>query len=155
MGKKKPKNKFDDTQSEVSSVNGSHSTYQSIAGGSKLETSDDEYDDDMRFKEAVDGIGNKNSKVSLPALKLVKGQMQKEYMITLLSDYYQTLSTEIYRALKKAKVLFSTFNFKNHNCKNRATSRPNYSKRWPYSSCRLKLMMRMLFMAMFNASCSI
>ena len=58
----------------------------------------------MRFKEAVDGISAKNSKVSQPSLKHVKSQMQKEYMITLLSDYYQTLSTEIYRALKKAKV---------------------------------------------------
>ena len=66
--------------------------------------SEDEFDDDMRFKEAVDEISAKNSKVSQPALKHVKSQMQKEYMITLLSDYYQTLSTEIYRALKKAKV---------------------------------------------------
>ena len=66
--------------------------------------SEDEYDEDMRFKESVDGISAKNSKTSLPALKFVKSQMQKEYMITLLSDYYQTLSTEIYRALKKAKV---------------------------------------------------
>jgi len=111
MGKKKQK-KFDDTQSEISSVNGSTSTYHSIAGGSKLETSEDEYDDDMRFKEAVDGIGNKNSKVSLPSLKLVKSQMQKEYMITLLSDYNQTLSTEIYRALKKAKGDFQSELFK-------------------------------------------
>ena len=127
MGKKKQK-KFDDTQSEISSINGSGSTYQSVAGSKegflkklgdqkkinvfqsfcyktlpKFE-SEDEYDEDMRFKESVDGISAKNSKTSLPALKFVKSQMQKEYMITLLSDYYQTLSTEIYRALKKAKV---------------------------------------------------
>ena len=101
MGKKKQK-KFDDTQSEISSINGSGSTYQSVAG-SKFD-SDDEYDEDMRFKESVDGISAKNSKTSLPALKFVKSQMQKEYMITLLSDYFQTLSTEIYRALKKAKA---------------------------------------------------
>ena len=127
MGKKKQK-KFDDTQSEISSINGSGSTYQSVAGSKerflqnfgdflkinvfqsfcyktlpKFE-SEDEYDEDMRFKESVDGISAKNSKTSLPALKFVKSQMQKEYMITLLSDYNQTLSTEIYRALKKAKV---------------------------------------------------
>ena len=125
MGKKKQK-KFDDTQSEISSINGSGSTYQSVAGSKerflnlaiqKIDVfqssfyktlpkfeSEDEYDEDMRFKESVDGISAKNSKTSLPALKFVKSQMQKEYMITLLSDYYQTLSTEIYRALKKAKV---------------------------------------------------
>ena len=154
MGKKKQK-KFDDTQSEISSVNGSTSTYHSIAGGSKLETSEDEYDDDMRFKEAVDGIGNKNSKVSLPSLKLVKSQMQKEYMITLLSDYNQTLSTEIYRALKKAKVLLPSVFDNTLTFKYRATSNPNYSKQWPSCSCRLMLMMRTPFMAMFNMNCSI
>jgi len=109
MGKKKQK-KFDDTQSEISSINGSGSTYQSVAG-SKFD-SDDEYDEDMRFKESVDGISAKNSKTSLPALKFVKSQMQKEYMITLLSDYFQTLSTEIYRALKKAKGEFQSDLFK-------------------------------------------
>lgn len=110
MGKKKQK-KFDDTQSEISSINGSTSTYQSTAGGKQFD-SEEELDDDMRFKEAVDGISAKNSKVSQPSLKHVKSQMQKEYMITLLSDYYQTLSTEIYRALKKAKGEFQSDLFK-------------------------------------------
>ena len=36
MGKKKQK-KFDDTQSEISSINGSTSTYQSTAGGKEGE----------------------------------------------------------------------------------------------------------------------
>ena len=44
MGKKKQK-KFDDTQSEISSINGSTSTYQSTAGGKEkgLEFFDLEY----------------------------------------------------------------------------------------------------------------
>ena len=61
-------------------------------------------DEDMKFKECVEFISNKNKKRSEPGLNYVKNQMQKQFMITLLTDYKETLSTELYKALKKSKV---------------------------------------------------
>ena len=61
-------------------------------------------DEDMKFKEMAEDISNKNAKKSLPGLKFVKARMQKEFMISFLTDYKETLSTELYRALRKSKV---------------------------------------------------
>jgi len=58
----------------------------------------------MKFKEMAEDISNKNTKKSLPGLKFVKARMQKEFMISFLTDYKETLSTELYRALRKSKV---------------------------------------------------
>ena len=68
-------------------------------------------DEDMKFKEMAEDISNKNAKKSLPGLKFVKARMQKEFMISFLTDYKETLSTELYRALRKSKVesLFQFF----------------------------------------------
>ena len=55
----------------------------------------------MKFKEMAEDISNKNAKKSLPGLKFVKARMQKEFMISFLTDYKETLSTELYRALRK------------------------------------------------------
>ena len=52
----------------------------------------------------AEDISNKNAKKSLPGLKFVKARMQKEFMISFLTDYKETLSTELYRALRKSKV---------------------------------------------------
>ena len=52
----------------------------------------------------AEDISNKNTKKSLPGLKFVKARMQKEFMISFLTDYKETLSTELYRALRKSKV---------------------------------------------------
>lgn len=60
----------------------------------------------MKFKEMAEDISNKNAKKSLPGLKFVKARMQKEFMISFLTDYKETLSTELYRALRKSKVRY-------------------------------------------------
>jgi len=69
-------------------------------------------DEDMKFKEMAEDISNKNAKKSLPGLKFVKARMQKEFMISFLTDYKETLSTELYRALRKSKGEFQSDIFK-------------------------------------------
>ena len=89
-------------------------------------------DEDMKFKEMAEDISNKNAKKSLPGLKFVKARMQKEFMISFLTDYKETLSTELYRALRKSKVHPESpdgpvnFNFF------RANFKVTYSNRWPF-----------------------
>lgn len=112
MGKKKNKNQSFDTQSEVSSLGGSLNSKSTFKTNLSVEDEEDFFDEDMKFKEMVEDISNKNSKKSLPGLKFVKTQMQKQFMITLLTDYKETLSTELYRALRKSKGEFQTDIFK-------------------------------------------
>lgn len=63
-------------------------------------------DDESKFKMFIDDVGNKNSKKSAPAIKFIKSKMQGHPMTSLLSGQKETLSTELYRALRKAKVRF-------------------------------------------------
>ena len=63
-------------------------------------------DEESQFKAFMEDIGNKNSKTSGPALKFIKSKMQAGPMTTFLSNQKMTLSTYLYRALKKAKVNF-------------------------------------------------
>ena len=52
----------------------------------------------------MDDIQNKNSKKSKPAVDFIKSKMQEHPMTSFLSNQKLTLSTELYRALRKAKV---------------------------------------------------
>lgn len=108
MGKKKGKIVCD-TQSEVSSLGGSLSTCKT---NGLSDDESDSFDPDMKFKECVEFISNKNKKRSEPGLKYVKNQIQKQIMITLLTDYKETLSTELYKALRKSKGEFQLDLFK-------------------------------------------
>jgi len=113
MGKKKTKNQSFDTQSEVSSLGGSINSKSTFKTNlSDCEDEPDFYDEDMKFKEMAEDISNKNAKKSLPGLKFVKARMQKEFMISFLTDYKETLSTELYRALRKSKGEFQSDIFK-------------------------------------------
>ena len=74
----------------------------STAASERSESDHVEYiDDDSKFKMMVDEIGNKNSKTSVPALKFVFTKMQQMPMTSLLASQKLTLSTELYRALRK------------------------------------------------------
>ena len=78
----------------------------STAASERSESDHVEYiDDDSKFKMMIDGIGNKNSKTSVPALKFVFTKMQQMPMTTLLSSQKLTLSTELYRALRKVRKI--------------------------------------------------
>lgn len=82
----------------------------STAASERSESDHVEYiDDDSKFKIMIDEIGNKNSKTSVPALKFVFTKMQQMPMTSLLASQKLTLSTELYRALRKV---------------------------WPHSSCK-------------------
>lgn len=85
----------------------------------------------MKFKEMAEDISNKNAKKSLPGLKFVKARMQKEFMISFLTDYKETLSTELYRALRKSKV-YLEFPDTPANHIFRANFKVTYSNRWPF-----------------------
>lgn len=103
MGKKNRRNKnaatSGDDMSEVSSM-----MSFSTAASERSESDHVEYiDDDSKFKMMVDEIGNKNSKTSVPALKFVFTKMQQMPMTSLLASQKLTLSTELYRALRKSK----------------------------------------------------
>lgn len=105
MGRKKKGNgqakAYDDTLSEVSDMM-SMSSYQT--NRSDGESDPDIIDDDeSKFKMFIDDVGNKNSKKSAPAIKFIKSKMQGHPMTSLLSGQKETLSTELYRALRKAK----------------------------------------------------
>jgi len=103
MGKKKGKGRGThdlDTMSEVSSVM-SVSSYNT-------NRSDDEFDehfvdDEGKFKSFIDDIGNKSAKKSGPALQFIKTKMQSFPMTSFLAGQKETLATELYRALRKAK----------------------------------------------------
>jgi len=101
MGKKRgKKNQADDTMSEVSSMM-SMSSYRTNRSDTESET--EVLDEESQFKAFMEDIGNKNSKTSGPALKFIKSKMQAGPMTTFLSNQKMTLSTYLYRALKKAK----------------------------------------------------
>ena len=83
----------------------------STAASERSESDHVEYiDDDSKFKLMIDEIGNKNSKTSVPALKFVFTKMQQMPMTSLLASQKLTLSTELYRALRKVCTISSSKN---------------------------------------------
>jgi len=94
----------------------------STAASDRSESDHVEYiDDDSKFKMMIDEIGNKNSKTSVPALKFIFTKMQQMPMTSLLASQKLTLSTELYRALRKVFIYFRSRN-KSINFSQKVTS---------------------------------